>query len=948
MEKRNPEDGQTPDLYLEREDDLLNDLDPHLQELILAQRAGEVPDSSIVTDVNGVFRVDVIAKLRNPEEEVPGFQVVSTIGDIVTGSVALPDIERVRRHDNVRSLKAATRVQPMLDASVPEVRCDAATLRNAFPDIDQGIDGRGVIVGIVDIGCDFAHRSFLDGSSSRILSLWDQRERNATEQRPVRPTAPSPAGFGYGREFTQARLNDALAKSDPYADIDYELAAAAHGTHVMDIAAGNGQNGQPGVAPRASLIFVHVDIDDVADSESLGNSRRLLEAVEYIFRKAGSTPVVVNLSLGTHGGPKDGSTLVEQALDRQLETAGRATVIAAGNSFNLRSHAQGTVQPGQPVTLSWEIIPFDRTPNELEVWYDFADGSSLEVTLTAPNGTSLGPVPVGETHVIRNQNGMRVGRVIHRRRDPNNGDRQIDILLQPSLSSGSWKVRLEARGSQPVPFHAWIERDDFGQSTFTAQQESRTHTLGSISCGRRTIAVGSYDPRDPQRRLSGFSASGPTRDGRAKPDVSAPGQDIVAARARGGTTQKQGTSMAAPHVTGLVALMLQVNGALSAQKILDALKSFGTAQPARRDRAGRTVRERPDRRRSGPAGGPDAGRRPGTAASGQCCGSCTTGRGHSVQRTLHSAGSARQPDLRYLSHRRQRRAARKLAAGQGRGALCRERRGLTRSRVIHFIRHSFRPPTGMDQATDHSHGKGGVERPPPVEGPQPAADQGGREHGEAADQVIEADGAPACPGGGEVEDERLARRLAGLPQAAHHEGGGQRGGSGGGGERQREKGEEGEGQEDERLAVHPVGHLGDRQVDKRGGDHLDAGQPAELDRGAAQDVDDEEEDEDLGDALGPARQDVGGEQPLEARVHPPPEAPQVLRIGRRCLPFLIGAPQDPDPQECEADGDRHPGPHTALHAEADDEGAPQRRREDDRHPFEGGLHPEPDRPSLGG
>ncbi len=484
MEKRNPEDGQTPDLYLEREDDLLNDLDPHLQELILAQRAGEVPDSSIVTDVNGVFRVDVIAKLRNPEEEVPGFQVVSTIGDIVTGSVALPDIERVRRHDNVRSLKAATRVQPMLDASVPEVRCDAATLRNAFPDIDQGIDGRGVIVGIVDIGCDFAHRSFLDGSSSRILSLWDQRERNATEQRPVRPTAPSPAGFGYGREFTQARLNDALAKSDPYADIDHELAAAAHGTHVMDIAAGNGQNGQPGVAPRASLIFVHVDIDDVADSESLGNSRRLLEAVEYIFRKAGSTPVVVNLSLGTHGGPKDGSTLVEQALDRQLETAGRATVIAAGNSFNLRSHAQGTVQPGQPVTLSWEIIPFDRTPNELEVWYDFADGSSLEVTLTAPNGTSLGPVPVGETYVIRNQNGMRVGRVIHRRRDPTMATARStscsNRLCRQGAGRSGWRP---AAPTCSVPCLDRTRR--LGQSTFTPAGEPDSHPGLDSAAGAR-------------------------------------------------------------------------------------------------------------------------------------------------------------------------------------------------------------------------------------------------------------------------------------------------------------------------------------------------------------------------------------------------------------------------------------------------------------------------------
>ena len=103
--------------------------------------------------------------------------------------------------------------------------------------------------------------------------------------------------------------------------------------------------------------------------------------------------------------------------------------------------------------------------------------------------------------------------------DPNNGDNMIGVFVSPAVPTGRWVLRLTSTTGRPVPFHAWIERDDGGQSTFEEPLDN-THTIGSISCGRNTIVVGSYDAHKVATPISWFSSAGPTRDGRKKPEVS--------------------------------------------------------------------------------------------------------------------------------------------------------------------------------------------------------------------------------------------------------------------------------------------------------------------------------------------------------------------------------------------------------------------------------------------
>jgi subtilisin family serine protease len=413
------------------------------------------------------------------------------------------------------------------------------------------------VVGIVDYGCDFAHKNFQSTSGTRIEAIWHQGGADTHD-----------APFGYGALYERAAIDAALKQPAPYSTLGYGPARdtphsqGTHGTHVMDIAAGNGGGSSvPGFAPEASIIFVDVSSEDIpwqgpdVVTTSFGDSVRLLEAVRFIFDRAGTRPCVVNISLGTNGGPHDGTTLVERGLDRLVEEeSNRAVVIAASNSYSDQIHAAGTVVPGASVEIKWNRPPSTGWQDELDIWYAGADRIAVELLM--PDGTSAGIVEPGETGEAQ-ESGKVVLLIASRLNDPNNGDNNIGIFIDDSLPTGVWTLRLIGRTVTNGRFNAWIERDDTSQASFLDNIEP-DGTIGSISCGRHSLVAASYDAHKSGTPLSWFSSAGPTRDGRQKPEIAAPGHAVAAAHSRTSTgiVIKSGTSMAAPAVTGTVALLL--------------------------------------------------------------------------------------------------------------------------------------------------------------------------------------------------------------------------------------------------------------------------------------------------------------------------------------------------------------------------------------------------------
>ncbi|MGX9787910.1 FAD-dependent oxidoreductase [Mycobacterium sp. MMS18-G62] len=509
-------------------------MDPALQEL--ARPAAGPPEE----------QVSIIVRLRDADQAPPGMHVVSRFGDIVTARVARESIQAIWEDSSTVSVKAPHRYSaeveppdPLRDHAITE------TVRGcALP-----VSGDGVVVGLVDWGWDIAHPDLRrpDGQT-RLIAMWDQRDRYGDHH----------AGpYGYGRIIDAAEINSALETENPYTTLDYDVAdfdhgPGAHGSHTSSIVAG--------LADSARFVFVNMGREAV-DQLPLGDSCELLEALHYIHSVAGDRPCVINLSLGRHAGEHTGHTLVELAMDRFLsENPGRAIVQSCGNYYERHTHESWTLRQGETRHVYVDVDPADTSLNEIDIWYPGSD--RLTVEIATPDGELQASAGPNATAEIVDETGV-VGRIHHRLHDPNNGDNQCSIFIDPAVKVPRWEIRLIGDDVTDGRVHAWIERDTGCyrcQSRFTADSADPTTTTGSIANGRLPIVVGAYDPHLAGRPLGHFSSSGHTRDGRQKPDCVAPGVLIDGARSGGGRTRMSGTSMAAPAVTATVALMFEAAG----------------------------------------------------------------------------------------------------------------------------------------------------------------------------------------------------------------------------------------------------------------------------------------------------------------------------------------------------------------------------------------------------
>jgi subtilisin family serine protease len=478
--------------------------------------------------------------------------------------------------------------------------------------------GDGLLIGIIDVGgFDFSHPDFLNADgTTRFIAIWDQ---GGDFRR-------SPAGFDYGSEFRKPQLDAALVSaaragmpSAALIERQSQREPGSHGTHVASIAAGNS-----GVCPQAEIAAVLIDVpapDDPIEKRraTFSDTSRITHAVQYLLNVAEERQkaIAINISLGTNGGAHDGSSGVSRWLDAYLATPGRAICVAAGNAGQEapqeegdlgwimgRIHTSGQIPArGLEVELEWTVVGNgieDVSENELEIWYGAQD--RFVVAVQPPDGGDW--IEVAPREYVQNRqldSGTHVS-IYNELYHPTNGSNYVAIYLSPNQSSdlrefrgiqaGVWKVRLKGEEIRDGRFDAWIERDDPGEvardagrrlfrfpSFFSQKSNIDSHSISSLACGHRVIAVANLD--ELRQRVNVTSSQGPTRDRRCKPEIAAPGTEVVAAKGFAGADElwvaMTGTSMACPYVTGVVGLMLASNRDITAAQCAGILQR--TARP---------------------------------------------------------------------------------------------------------------------------------------------------------------------------------------------------------------------------------------------------------------------------------------------------------------------------------------------------------------------------------
>jgi subtilisin family serine protease len=329
-----------------------------------------------------------------------------------------------------------------------------------------------------------------------------------------------------------------------------------------------------------------------------------LEGARYIFQRAqtagaGGTlmPCVINMSFGGNNGAHDGTSLEETTVDTlATASAGRAIVVAAGNDGGKEKepvhtgpgnglHAAGLIAANGHQTLTFIVPPNDYTADKLHLWY--SGSGRLSVTLTSPNGANV-TQPAGSAVPLAAM-GLDVATIASTVNNALNHKHNIEVTITPpnplpptppattalrfSITQGPWTLLLqETAGAQVDFFDCWIDRqlDDPG-AFFAPDDEDSTRTINIPGTAKNVITVGAYKVEDSS--LANFSSRGPVlridTSSTLKPDITAPGVGIIAPKA-GQRSEScccdccvnfyrpdEGTSMAAPHVTGVVALMFQ-------------------------------------------------------------------------------------------------------------------------------------------------------------------------------------------------------------------------------------------------------------------------------------------------------------------------------------------------------------------------------------------------------
>ncbi|HHU73998.1 MAG TPA: S8 family peptidase [Clostridiales bacterium] len=468
-------------------------------------------------------------------------------------------------------------VMPSLYGIISQASLEASGIQRIrnIPSFD--LRGQGVLIGIIDTGVDYTNPIFqyADGTT-RIVSIWDQTIVSEDD----------PEGFFYGTEFTRDQINSALQSENPF-----ELVATkdeiGHGTMIAGIAAGNEvpERGFSGVAPDAEFVvvklkpakkylknFFRIPLDALCYQEN-----DILQGIVYLRDVAIrlNRPLAICIALGTSQGAHDGRGTLSNFLSLQAETIGTAVVIAAGNEGNARRHYHGIIDQ----RVGYDIVELSVAENEnnfsMELWGSSPDIFSIDIL--TPSGEYVPRIDARLDETFEFSFIFESTRIVvdYQMVESQSGD-QLILVRFTDPAPGIWQFRVYGRGNLSMEFDIWLPMGNFISSdTFFIRSTPYT-TILSLGNARIPITTTAYNMVDDSLYLE--ASRGFTRIDVIKPEIAAPGVEILAPSLNHDFVRVTGTSPAAAHVTGVAAMLLEwgmVRGNYPSMNSLD-MKVFMT------------------------------------------------------------------------------------------------------------------------------------------------------------------------------------------------------------------------------------------------------------------------------------------------------------------------------------------------------------------------------------
>jgi len=550
-------------------------------------------------NLNGISYLSSIVKVNKGFDEGKLTQlncrIGSRVGNILTLYIPVYRVNDVLKVKGIVDIETSRKIDGAeLNKAISDVSADLVWQGFELP---QGYSGKDVIIGVTDWGFDYTHPMFYDTllNNYRILAAWDQ----------YRNQGPAPTGYLYGTVFEgkQALL---AAQCDTLNIYKHGY----HGTHVSGIAAGGGATTKyRGVAFDAELLMASFLIDESAVLDAYAWMRDVAQREEK--------RLIINGSWGLyHFGMMDGTSLLDQAITNLSEDDNVVFVTSGGNNGAEQFHIKAAFTNNDTITTG---VGFDfEDPNEyywgetitmagdstdkFSARLEFYDNQFQLIKATSWVNTYYNDF-INDTCLLVDGDS-----IIYRA----NSVASTPISNRPTQE---WEVRLSNYQldkyyvvlsiTSPTGFvHAWNVAClstgvgnwglNFKKYKPAYMIGNSQYSVGEPAVGDGTIAVAAYSSNPRGSSVGGvrasFSSIGPTIDGRIKPEIAAPGVNVMSSVSSFATEDFSsnnlvtfegrdypfaafsGTSMSSPMVTGVVALMLEANPNLSSARIKEILK----------------------------------------------------------------------------------------------------------------------------------------------------------------------------------------------------------------------------------------------------------------------------------------------------------------------------------------------------------------------------------------